>query len=82
MVFVSLFVYLVHKARNIFPVRRHSGLLHANVDSVAEQRQQLLVEFAAWGVTLLECGHACRSLCWSVWALVLCIVVPDEQRVG
>lgn len=66
MVFVGLFVYLVLKALNILPVLKRSGLVNANVFSVAEQRQQLSVERAAWGVTLLECSHACRSLCWSV----------------
>lgn len=57
-VLMALFVYLVHDALNIFPVLRHSGLLNANVYSVVEQRQQLSVEYAAWGVTLLECCHA------------------------
>lgn len=56
-VFTALFVYFLHEALNIFSVLRHSGLLNANVYSVAEQRQQLSVECGAWGVTLLECGH-------------------------
>lgn len=71
----------MRQALNIIPVVRHSGLLNANLYSVAEQRQQLSAEFAAWGVTLLERSHAGGLLCWSVWGAVVWIVVPDREWV-
>lgn len=74
-----MYAYLMQEALDILPVVTHSGLLNANLCSVAEQRQQLSVEYAtAWGAILLECSHALQVIVLGC-SFVDC--VPDEQRV-
>lgn len=75
-----MYVYLVHKGLDILPVVAHSGLLNANLCSVAEQRQrqQLSVEYAtAWGATLLECSHALQVIVLGCLGCSFVDFVPD-----
>lgn len=62
-VFVCLFILCTRL--KISSCTRHSGLVNANVDSVAEQRQQLSAELAAWGVTvgMCPCSQVIVLLC-------------------